>query len=102
MVYLWHIRGNKIMLYYRIEASILNIEELDLKGKENVFAMSAKERSHIFYQKHNQRLYLFVSYIRKNCVVLGGIARDKNILHDVLDTFWDYLDLKIENLHYVS
>lgn len=85
------------MLFYRIDATLMNFNMSDDKNKADI-AGEIQSNCNMFYHKCKHSFYFYVSSIQDNKIIVGCIAKTKVMFSNALDAFWNINKLLAENV----
>lgn len=85
------------MIFYRIEASMTNMKEIEDATKQRKFAYELAVKNYDFCVKKQKNVFFFISYMREDLVSIGCIMREKQPIESVLKEYSNFINIEIED-----
>lgn len=86
------------MLYYSIEATMTNMEEIENHSEQRNYAYEHRIKFNELYSKSGKQIFLFISYMRDNRITVGCIERHGGNLAEYLPVFWQANEIEIKDV----
>ena len=87
------------MLFYKAEASMINMKEIKDSGEQERYAVGVQEKTNSLFEKQNNSCFIFVSCMRHTKITLGIISPYTPITIETIDDFLSDIGIECEGLY---
>ena len=83
------------MLYYLIEASMTNMQEIENRNDKYNYAYEHRIKANELYSNSGKKIFLFISNMRGNKITVGCIEREEGYIEKFLPIFWRVSEIEV-------
>jgi AAA+ superfamily predicted ATPase len=84
------------MRYYKIEATMTNMKEIDNDRQQTKYAIDMGCKFDLFFQKHDKKVYAFISNMRDETLNVGCIVAGNYDINDIINEFLQDVGISVD------